>query len=259
MAKQPKKSSPRPAPRKPIKPARPKTSRPATKIAAKPAKARKAAKPAARPTGAKSAGGPKTSSALKGPAGAAPGARSRGRSIPFQPTGPTSHDLAVAAFERGFQTLQQRQFGRAAELLRSILDEYPDEKELQERARVYLNICARQSGQKEPAPRSFEDRVYAATVAINRGSHDEGLTLLRKLEAEEPANDHVQFMLSIVHTLRAEPDLALSHLRQAIELNPENRFLASQDTDLEPLRRDPAFASVLEVPAVRRRATHRKK
>ena len=60
--------------------------------------------------------------------------------------GPSSHDQAVEKFERGFQALQQRQFGKAAELLRAVLNDYADEKELQERARVYLAICERQAG-----------------------------------------------------------------------------------------------------------------
>jgi tetratricopeptide (TPR) repeat protein len=257
MAKQPKKSSPRPAAKKAVKPARPKTAKPAAKAAKRPLKAKR---PAGRPAKAARPAAAKAGSARGNQArGTKSGAKARPQAVPAVPAGPSSHDLAVEAFERGFRTLQQRQFGRAAELLGSIVRDYPEEKELQERARVYLAICERQSGQREAAPRSFEDRVYAATLAINRGAYDEGLTLLRKLEGEEPANDHVQYMLSIVHTLRSEPDLALAHLRHAVELNPENRYLATQDVDLEPLRQEAAFLSALEVPSARRRAPHRRK
>jgi tetratricopeptide (TPR) repeat protein len=165
----------------------------------------------------------------------------------------------VNAFERGFQALQQRHFGRAAELLASIVNKFPDEKEMQERARVYLSICERQAGRRDPKPRTFEERKNAATVAINRGAFDEGLTLLRKLETEDSGNDHVQYMLGVVYASTGDVERALAHLRNAIELNPENRFLSNQDVDLEPLRQNAGFAALLAAPPPRRRPAARRR
>lgn len=175
------------------------------------------------------------------------------------PEGPSSHDLAVDAFERGFQALQQRQFTRAAELLGAVVGNFPDEKELLERARVYLSICARQAGLRDSRPRSFEERVNAATVAINRGAFAEGLASLRKLESEDPGCDHVHYMLCVVYTSSGESAKALEHLRRAIELNPEKRCLSAQDADLEPLRQNAGFAALLGAAGPRRRIAARKR
>lgn len=174
--------------------------------------------------------------------------------VPVPAPGPSSHDLAVESFERGFQALQQRQFGRAAELLKRVVRDFPDEKEMQERARVYLSICERQAAGLDRRPRSFEERLNAATVAVNRGAFDEGLALLRKLEGENPESDHVQYLLSVTNTAVGEVAKALSHLRRAIELNPENRLLSVQDADLEALRRDAGFAPLAQAPLPRRRS-----
>jgi tetratricopeptide (TPR) repeat protein len=173
--------------------------------------------------------------------------------------GPSSHDLAVAAFERGFRALQQRQFARAAELLTSVVNGYPDEKELQERARVYLSICQRQAGGRDSKPRSLEERMNAATVAINRGAFEDGLALLRKLAGDSPDNDLVHYMLGVVYAATGDIVKALAHLRNAVDLNPENRFLATQDADRDPLRLDPGFASLVEAPLSRRRAVARRR
>lgn len=153
-------------------------------------------------------------------------------------------------FERGFQALQQRRFGQAAELLAKVVNGYPDEKELQERARVYLNICERQSAES-PRLRSLDERINAATVALNRGALTEGLSQLEKLEADHRDNDHVQYMLSVAHAMLGNVSPAMQHLRQAIALNQENRSLATHDTDLEPLRQQPGFFEVLETPPAR--------
>ena len=172
--------------------------------------------------------------------------------------GASSHDQAVEKFERGFQALQQRQFGKAAELLRAVLNDYADEKELQERARVYLAICERQAVH-DAKPRSFEDRLHAATVIVNRGAFDEALTQLRKLENDGPANDYVQYLLSVVYAAVGNTERALAHLRNAIELAPENLYRAAQDPDLEPLRQDAGFAALAGELPRRRRPAGRKR
>jgi tetratricopeptide (TPR) repeat protein len=174
------------------------------------------------------------------------------------PDGALSHNQAVEKFERGFQALQQRQFGKAAELLRAVLNNYADEKELQERARVYLAICERQAVH-EVKPRSFEDRLHAATVIVNQGAFDEALAQLRKLENDGPANDYVQYLQSVVYAAVGNAEQALAHLRKAIELAPENLFRAAQDPDLEPLRQDAGFAALAGELPRRRRAAGKKR
>ncbi len=162
----------------------------------------------------------------------------------------------MQAFERGFKALQQRQFDRAAAAFKAVVSDFPDEKEMQERARVYLSICERQARGAGLKPRSFDDRLNAATVSINRGSLDEGLRLLRTLEAENPESDHVQYLLTVALTSMGDVEQALAHLRRAVELNPENRFLSSADADLEPLRQNAGFhASVAPPPAAPQRRT----
>jgi len=174
------------------------------------------------------------------------------------PFGPSSHEHAVEAFERGFQALQLRQFGKAAEFLGAVVNSFTDEKELQERARVYLAICERQ-GAHETKPRSFDDRLHAATVIVNRGAFDEALGLLRKLENDDAGNDYVQYLLSVVYAAIGNTEQALAHLRKAIELAPENQFRAAQDPDLEPLRQNTAFAALTgELPRRRRAAGKRR-
>jgi tetratricopeptide (TPR) repeat protein len=151
----------------------------------------------------------------------------------------------VRRYERGVEALQRRQFGEAAEILQGVLDGYPEEKELHERVRLYLNVCRRQSVPPDATPRSVEERVYAATLALNTGSYQEGLAQLEAAVREHPNHDHVQYMLAVVHAALEEYPKALSSLERAIELNPENRSLAWQDPDLGGLREHPRFRAVV--------------
>jgi outer membrane protein assembly factor BamD (BamD/ComL family) len=163
------------------------------------------------------------------------------------------HGQAVSVYESGLQALQQRQYVEAAQRLRSVVAEFPEEKELHERAQLYLNVCERQLAPRDATPQTIEERVYAATLAINAGAYDRGLTELESLSREHPDNDHVHYMLAVAHTLRRDLVPALTSLQRAVELNQENRFLAWQDADLEALREHPRFRVAVGVPVRRER------
>jgi tetratricopeptide (TPR) repeat protein len=153
---------------------------------------------------------------------------------------------AVALYEQGVAALQAHEYSRASTLLRSVLSGYPDEKELHERARLYLNVCERQVVSRAAAPSTTEERIFAATVAFNTGDYDEALVYLRAANQADPDHDHALYMLAAVLALRDEAGEAVPFLLRAIELNPENRTMARHDPDLEALRQHDSVRVALE-------------
>src|SRR4051812_20066788 len=164
---------------------------------------------------------------------------------------------AVALYERGLEALQRHAYQEATSLLESVLRQFPEERELHERVRLYLNICQRQATQREAAPQTIDERLYAATLSINGGLYDQAIAHLRLVRDEDPDNDHAIYMLAVAHAQRDEHAEAVAHLERAIALNPENRALARHDPDLEPLRDDDAFRAALEAPSGGRPAIRR--
>jgi tetratricopeptide (TPR) repeat protein len=168
---------------------------------------------------------------------------------PPPPRKPTYHE-AVAMYERGLQALQRRDFAASADALRTVIDRYPDERELLERARLYLKVCERELEPKEPTPKTADEWVYAATVALNAGDETSAQRHLQRALTEDGRHDHAHYMMAVVSARRNDTPGALEHLRQAVSLNPENRSLARQDPDLDALRDEPAFRAALETPPV---------
>lgn len=171
---------------------------------------------------------------------------------PLTPQRSSSYFEAVALYEKAMETLQRHDYKGALAQLQSILTRYPDEKELQERVRLYLNICERHVSTREAAPQTIDERLYAATLAINGGNYDEAISHLRLVRDEDPDHDHALYMLAVAHAQRGEHAEAIAHLERAIAFNPENRARARRDPDLEPLQQDEAFRGALEAtPALR--------
>jgi tetratricopeptide (TPR) repeat protein len=151
-------------------------------------------------------------------------------------------------YERGLQALQRRDFAASADALRSVIERYPDERELLERARLYLKVCERELEPKEPAPKTADEWVYAATVALNAGDEVNALQHLQRALTADPRHDHAHYMMSVTSARRGDVHAAVEHLRRSVSLNQENRSIARQDPELDSLRDAPGFKGALEAP-----------
>jgi len=170
-------------------------------------------------------------------------------SAPSAPARRSTYFEAVALYERGLEQLQQHDYAGAADRFETVLKQFPEEKELHERVKLYLNICRRQVASVEATPQTVEERLYASTIALNGGRYDEAISHLRLVRDEDPDNDHALYMLAVAHAQRGELAEAVAHVERAIAMNPENRALARTDPDLDPLREDDSFRAALEAPS----------
>ena len=79
---------------------------------------------------------------------------------------------ALAIYETGVRALQRHDFQVGADSFRNVIQRYPDERELVERARLYFQVCERETARRPATPENTSDAVFAATVALNAGDAD---------------------------------------------------------------------------------------
>lgn len=241
-----RRSAARPAPAKAAKstgPARKAQARPAVTKTVKPlAKssppARSAAKPAAKPKPVKTA--------LKG---VKPGpVKPPARAATPPPQRRSTYAEAVSLYERGMQALQAKRYREAAETLKAVIARFPEEKELHERAQLYIRVCERQLTPLDSTPKTPEERVYAATLAINAGQVDRAIALLSAALQQDSENDPAEYMLGVAFSLKGDLGSALSHIKRALELNPDNRELVRKEPDLDVVRQTEEIRAILAAP-----------
>ena len=153
---------------------------------------------------------------------------------------------AVSLYEKGLKALQRKNYDGAATAFRTLLEDFPEERELHDRARLYLNVCERETGPKVKVPKSVDERILAATLALNRRDVDQALVLLRRTASSHPKHDHIQYMLALAHALRDDVETAAEHLERAIALNPGNRLQAKQEPDFDSIRRTQPFLDAIK-------------
>jgi hypothetical protein len=99
-----------------------------------------------------------------------------------------------------------------------------------------------------PSPRTVEERLTAATAALNIGDDGRAESLAASVLAEEPRQDLALYLLAAIAARRKATDAALLYLGEAIAVSPEVRAQARLDADFQSLRADERFRQLVEPP-----------
>lgn len=166
---------------------------------------------------------------------------------PFASNGPSPE--AVDLFEQATRSLQRHNYRAALKLFKELVQQFPSERALLDRARVYATLCERelQRGTSHP-PETTQERLTAATAALNNGDDAEAERLVVLALNQAPEHELAFYLLAVVHARRGSMTAALAALRRAMTISPEVRAQAAHDADFEPLRGNDAFEQLLADP-----------
>jgi tetratricopeptide (TPR) repeat protein len=89
------------------------------------------------------------------------------------------------------------------------------------------------------------ERNAPALAHWGTGDYDKAIETLEELLAETPDDASVLYNLACAESLTGRRQKALGHLKRSIALDPDFRELAEKDSDFDPIRDDPEFASAI--------------
>jgi len=164
------------------------------------------------------------------------------------PPAPLVDARAIAMFEQGMASLQKHAYGAAAETFKRLIDQFPGERALLERTRVYLELCERELRRKPAAPKTVEERLTAATAALNNDDDPTAARLVKSVLDADANHDLALYLMAAVEARRGDATAAMAFLTRAFNSNPEVRAQARHDDDFELLRGLDAFKALVEPP-----------
>ena len=180
----------------------------------------------------------------------------RGSPAGNRPAGPPL--AATALLEAGMVALQRHDYSEAAARFVRLLAEFQDEGALLDRARVYLGLCERELAARPAPPATLEERLTAATAALNNDEAAEAERLVRLVLSEEPEHDLALYLLAAIEARRGAVDAALQYLSQAVAVSPEAGAQARHDPDFQVLRGTELFAEITGRPTPTARPSRRR-
>jgi len=150
-------------------------------------------------------------------------------------------EKALAAYGEAMKEFHKGRFDKAQELLKLFLEKFDTEKELVDRAKVYLQMT-QEKGEKETVSlKTMDDYVYYSIYKINSGAHEEALKLLEKALEMKEEEGRVYYLMANAHILMGKPDEAMECLKKAFQKDKFYRTMAQNEIDFEPLWDDKKF------------------
>jgi Flp pilus assembly protein TadD len=110
---------------------------------------------------------------------------------------------------------------------------------------VQIRICEQRLTAPAPEPQSAEEHYNYAIALMNLRDLEPARRYLTAALQMDSRADHVHYAMGICLALSGDASGAYDSLRRAIELQPRNRMVARQDSDLDGIANQPRFSRLL--------------
>lgn len=152
-----------------------------------------------------------------------------------------AYEKALAAYSEAMKEFHKGRLDKAQELLKAFLEKYDAEKELVDRAKLYLQMTQEKGKKETVSLKSIDDYVNYSIYKINSGSHEEALKLLEKALEMKEDDGRVHYLMADAYILMGRADEAMESLKKAFQKDKFYRTLAQNEIDFEPLWDDKKF------------------
>jgi tetratricopeptide (TPR) repeat protein len=153
---------------------------------------------------------------------------------------------SISAYEQAMKAFHKGDFEKAEELLSAFLEKDPDEKEVVDRARIYLSICLNKKEKKTVILKTFEDYYQNGVYKANQGKFEEAINLLEKAQKIEPKQGKIPYLMSLVSVQQDNIDETVTHLERAVKLDDYFKILAQNEIDFDNIKGDERFKAIVE-------------
>jgi Tfp pilus assembly protein PilF len=152
----------------------------------------------------------------------------------------------VSLFQAGMEALQRHEYRASRDLFRSLIADFPSERALLDRARVYSDLCERELRRRPAQPQTAEECLTMATAALNNGDEARAESFVAAVLSEHPEQDLALYLSAAIHARRGQHEEALAQLRQAIAVSPDVAAQATLDSDFDALHTSEAFLAMTD-------------
>ncbi|HQO76286.1 MAG TPA: tetratricopeptide repeat protein [Candidatus Saccharicenans sp.] len=157
------------------------------------------------------------------------------------------YQKALSLYSQGIKDFRRRDLEKAVSSFENLIEKFPEEHELVDRARVYLTIC--QKGQKKESVnlKTVEDYLLYAQMKINQADYEGALKLLEKALEFKKEEARIYYLMAIAYVQSNRPEDSLEVLKKAIQKDKSLAVLAQNETDFEPLWEDKRFKILVKL------------
>lgn len=154
---------------------------------------------------------------------------------------------ALIAYGQAMKDFHKGEFSKAVKGLEVFLEKYSDEKELVDRAKIYIAICQGRQEKETISLKTFDDYYQYGVYKINLGEYGEALKLLKKASENEPDEGKIFYLLASTYCLMEDEEECLENLKKAIQIDKFFSILAQNEEDFEALKENKKFKLITKM------------
>ena len=155
-----------------------------------------------------------------------------------------NYTQALQSYEAGLRAMQEHKFDKAKPHFQKVIA--ASVKELMDRANVHLNTCNQHLDRTTASQfKTSEEHFDYAVSLMNIGDYVSAREHLEKLQKSAPKADYVVYGLAALDCLTGRVEESLKRLDEALQMNPQLRYQARNDSDFQNLAEDPRFTELL--------------
>jgi tetratricopeptide (TPR) repeat protein len=151
------------------------------------------------------------------------------------------YEKALFAYTQAMKSFHKGDYKKADELFKAFLDKHGSERELVDRARIYLTVCEVRQSKDKVALKTFDDFYQYGVFKTNHGDYEEAIKLLEKAREMKPKEGKILYLMADIYSLKGDNEKCLEHLKKAIQLDKYFSILARNERDFESLWEDKKF------------------
>jgi len=156
------------------------------------------------------------------------------------------YQKALSSFNKAMKYFHKGDFDKAEQSLKDFIKSHSEEKELLDRAKLYLDIIQASGEQESISLKSFDDYYQYGVFRFNQGRYEEAIDLFKKANKKKAKQAKVYYAIANAYCLMDEKDKCIANLRKAMELDEFYGILAQNETDFDVYREDEEFNSIFE-------------
>ena len=145
------------------------------------------------------------------------------------------------------ELIHQRDFKKAKNELKSLLQMYPGELDILARARSYMQICEREEANVKKSAVSADQLYALGILEHNKANYDAAISYFLQSLAKHPGADYIYYSIAASQAKKGDIAKALENLRKAVELNEDSRVYAKNDADFSAMQTESGFADLVGV------------
>jgi predicted Zn-dependent protease len=151
------------------------------------------------------------------------------------------YEKILAAYGQAVKAFRKGDCAKAKELFQAFLEKHSSEKELVDRAQMYLALCENREKKDTVSLKTFDDYYEYAVYKLNQKDHDEAIKLLEKAKAQKPKEGKVSYLMALMYCQMEDTEKCLDNLKDAVQKDKFFGTLAQNESGFEPLWEDKKF------------------